>query len=51
MLVPWLFQTQMIATCWGLAQAYWVLFNLIHYPQGEKNSLDLMTGEQALQLL
>lgn len=29
-------ETQMIATCWGLAQAYWVLFNFIQYPQGEK---------------
>ncbi|KAM6033078.1 uncharacterized protein LJ206_001912 [Theristicus caerulescens] len=30
-------ETQIIATCWGLAHAYRALFNTIQYPQGKEN--------------
>ncbi|KAK4826194.1 hypothetical protein QYF61_006138 [Mycteria americana] len=43
-------ETQITATCWGLAHAYRALFNTIQYPQGEEKvsgSDDKMTGTAA----
>ncbi|KAK4832654.1 hypothetical protein QYF61_024682 [Mycteria americana] len=43
-------KTQITATCWGLARAYWALFNVIQNPQGEEKisgSDDRMTGTAA----
>ncbi|KAK4831872.1 hypothetical protein QYF61_019884 [Mycteria americana] len=40
-------ETQITATCWGLAHAYQALFNTIQYPQGEEKvsgSDDKVTG-------
>ncbi|KAK4830508.1 hypothetical protein QYF61_011421, partial [Mycteria americana] len=44
-------ETQITATCWGLAHAYQALFNTIQYPQGEEKvsgSDDKTTGTPTL---